>query len=116
MSPYNRTWNLMKDPEFKRTNKVFSGNLVVQKSKGLNVSSSHRLISAEHLVQIFNNYLIPHWHNDPKCLQLKVYFDITYYLGKHGVEGLRQMKKSNFEIKTNSDGREYMQLNYNEST
>ena len=25
-------------------------------------------------------------------------------------------EKSSFEIKTNSDGREYMQLNYNEST
>ena len=77
MPPFNRTWDLMKDKEFICANKVFQGNLVAQKSKGLDTSSSQRLISPEHLKQMFDNYLIPHWDNDPKCLQLKVYFDIT---------------------------------------
>ena len=106
----------MKDAEFKHANRVFSGNLVVQKSKGLDKSSTHRPISPEHLVQIFDNYLVPPWDNDLKCLQLKVYFDITYYLGKWGVEGLREMEKDSFVFKTNSDNREYMQLSYNERT
>ena len=41
-----------------------------------------------------------------------MYFDITYYLGKRGVEGLRFMRKDSFEIKQNIQGHEYMQLKY----
>ena len=106
----------MRDTEFKRTNKVFSGNSVVQKSKSLDTSSSHRPIGSAYLDQIFENYLVPHWENDPKCLQLKVYLDIMFFLGKRGVEGLREMKKSIFVSKLNPQGREYLELTYNEST
>ena len=57
--PFNHTWDLMKDKEFKCANKVFSGNLVVQKAQGSDTSSSHHPISPDHLNQIFENYLLP---------------------------------------------------------
>ena len=81
-----------------------TANLREQKSKGLDRTRRHRPIHQGHLKQIFNNYFIPHFDNDPKCLQLKVYFDIAYYMGKRGAEGLRALQKDRFEIKTNSEG------------
>ena len=51
----------------------------------------------------------------PNVSKIKVYFDITF-LGKHGAEGLRQMKENSFEFHQNAQGRECMQLKYNEST
>ena len=50
------------------------------------------------------------------ALQHKVYFEIAYFLGKRGKEGLRQLKKTSFSLKVNSEGREYFELNYNEAT
>ena len=81
-APYNWSWDLMKDPEFIPANKVFAGNLHDQKERGLDTSKSHPAISKNHLEQIYNNYLIPHFDYDPKCLQLKTYFEIAFFLGK----------------------------------
>ena len=65
---------------------------------------------------MYNNYFIPHFDNDPKCLQLKVYFDIACYMGKHGAEELTALQKDSFEIKTNSEGRVNIQGNHQEVT
>ena len=51
-----------------------------------------------------------------KCLQHKVYFDIAFFLGKRGQEGLRQLKQDSFALKINKDDEEYLELTYNEST
>ena len=37
-------------------------------------------------------------------------------MGKRGSEGLRSLRKDSFEILTNSNGREYLELKYNEAT
>ena len=95
---------------------IFSGDLREQKAKGLDKLKRHKPIEQEHLKQIFDNYFIPHFDNDPKCLQLKVYFDIAYYIGKCGAEGLTALRKDGFEIKVNSKGIEYLELTYNEAT
>ena len=57
-----------------------------------------------------------HYDNDPRCLQNNVYFDIAYFLSKHRKEGLRQLTKDSFEIKSNDNGKEYTELKYNEAT
>ena len=66
--------------------------------------------------QIYKDYFIPYWDSDPVCLQHKVYFNIAFFLGTCGVEGLRQLRKDSFKIKENKDDREYMILKYNETT
>ena len=66
--------------------------------------------------QIYQNYFIPHYDNEPVCLQHKVYFDIAFYLGKRGTEGLHDMKKNSFGFFTTDDKKEYLQLTYNECT
>ena len=50
--------------------------------------------------QIYKDYFSDHYNNDPRCLQHKVYFDIAYFLGKGGKEGLRELRKDSFEIRT----------------
>ena len=93
-----------------------TGNLRDQKEKGLNKSRHRPPLSQEHIEQIYKNYFVPHWDNDPRCLQHKVYFDIAYFLGKRGKEGLRELKKNSFNLKTNSQDRQYLELSYNEAT
>ena len=79
-------------------------------------SKPYRPLSQEHKFQIYENYFEPHFDNDPTGLQHKIYFDLAYYMGKRGTEGLRSLKKDSFEIKQNNGGREYLELVYNEST
>ena len=81
-----------------------------QKDEGKDTSSSHKPIEEGHIKQIYEDYFIPHWNNDPVCLQHKVCFNIANFLGKCRAEGLRELKKDSFEIKLNKDGREFMQL------
>ena len=50
------------------------------------------------------------------CLQHKVYFDIAFFMGKRGQEGLCKLNKNSFALKVNAHGREYLELTYNEST
>ena len=87
-----------------------------QKEKGLDKSRCHPPVTQEQLQQIYDNYFIPHYSNNPVCLQHKVYFDIAFFLGKRGQEDLRQLKKNSFALKINAHGREYLELTYNEST
>ena len=91
----------------------FIGNLHDQKERGLDKSCRRLPISQENIDKI---YFTPHYTNDPRCLQHKIYFDIAFFMGKHGQEGLRQLKKDSFELKITDTGREYLELKYNEST
>ena len=46
----------------------------------------------------------------------KVFFDVMYYTERRGKEGLRELKKSSFDVKTGPDGTDYIQINFNEKT
>lgn len=66
--------------------------------------------------QAFVNYFEPHWNNDHKCLQLKIYFDLSYYMGRRAKQGLRALRKDSFNLGVTPEGREYLELKYNEAT
>ena len=92
----------------KQIHSIFSGNLRIQKKEGLDVTKSHHPLSKAHIEQICRDYFIPHYDNDPVCLMHKVYFDIAYFLGKCGTEGLRELKKNSFGIFQTDNGRDYI--------
>ena len=73
-------------------------------------------VSKQHIEGIYTNWFIPHFDNDPCCLQHKVYFNIAFYLGKRGTGGLRELNKGSFAIHQTADGKEYLELTYNEAT
>ena len=65
----------------------------------------------------FNEYfLVGLCKGDTEILLHKVFFDIIYYTGRCGKEGLRSLMKSSFQIKVASDGVEYIEMTYNEKT
>lgn len=116
LPPFNRPWNLMHDKEFHLANKVFAGNLREQKEQGLDVTRHKPPLPKGDIETAFKNYFEPHWDNDPKCLQLKVYFDLGYYMGRRAKEKLRELKKEHFRFSKTPEGREYVELIINEAT
>ena len=51
-----------------------------------------------------------------EILQHKVFFDLLFYTGRCGKEGLRKLKKDSFQIKTSAGGFEYYEVTFNEVT
>lgn len=88
----------------------------MQKQQGLDTRRKTPPIQQAHIQQMYKNYFEPHFDNDPRCLQHKVYFDTTLYLGKRAKENLRKYTKSTLQLKTNDEGIEYAELSYNEAT
>ena len=107
----------MNDHIFLQANQVFSGRLRDNKDKGLDVSKPRQTIEQEDLEKLFKNYFIPQLQKmDTKILLQKVFFDIVYYTGCRGKEGLRSLDKKSFEIKTGTDGLDFIELTFNEKT
>lgn len=116
LPPFNKPWNLMHNKEFHLANKVFSENLREQKAAGLDVTRHKPLLPKGDIELAFANYLEPHWDNDPKCPQLKIYFDLGYYMARWAKERLRELRKDHFKISTTAEGRKYVELLINEAT
>ena len=115
--PCKCTVDLMNDHIFLQANQVFSGRLRDNKDKGLDVSKPRQTIEQEDLEKLFKNYFIPQLQKmDTKILLQKVFFDIVYYTGCRGKEGLRSLDKKSFEIKTGTDGLDFIELTFNEKT
>ena len=100
-----------------QVNKVFTGCLRDNKEKGLDVSKPRQSIDQEDLQKLFKSYFIPGLRSrDTKILMEKVFFDVVYYTGRRGKEGLRSLSKTSFDIKTRPDGLDYIEINFNEKT
>ena len=95
---------------------LFEGNLREQKEQGFDKSRRKQPITQTDLEKIYTDYFIPHFDNDPRCLQHKIFFEISFFLGKRGLEGLRDLKKDSFQLKATSEGKEYYELTFNEAT
>ena len=107
----------MNDPIFLQANKVLTGRLRDNKEKGYDVSKPRAAIDQTDLENLFKNYFIPGLkNNNTKVLLHKVFFDILYYTGRCGKEGLRNLNKKSFEVKTGVDNVDYIQLTFNEKT
>ena len=115
--PYNRTLDIMNDASFLPANKVFTGRMRENKESGLDVSKPRESIDQDDLNILFENYFKPGIERgDTNVLLQKVFFDIIYYTGRRGKEGLRELNKKSFDVKTGSDGKEYVEINFNEKT
>lgn len=69
------------------------------------------------LDKLYDTYFIPGLTaGNVEILQHKVFFDLLYYTSRRGKEGLRNLKKEYFELKTTADGLEYIELLVNEVT
>lgn len=115
--PYNRIINLMRNDTFQNANSVFTGVLRHNKQQGFDNSHRRTAISKADLNKVYNEYFLPGLAADnPEILLHKVFFDLIYYLGRRGKEGLREIQKDWFETKTTSDGKKYIIIAVNEVT
>ena len=115
--PFKKTYDLMNDQVFLQANKVFSGCLRDNKERGLDTSQPRQPIEQSDLEKLFRDYFRPGIeNNNTEVLLHKVFFDIIYFTGRRGKEGLSELCKNSFQIKTGSDGKEFIEITFNEKT
>ena len=114
---YQKTLDLMQDQEFMQANKVFTGRMRDNKEKGLDVSQPREAIDQQDMEKLFNEYFkIGIQNGNTQVLLHKVFFDVIYYTGRRGKEGLRELTKYSIDIKVGPDEKEFIQINFNEKT
>ena len=105
----------MNDRVFTQANLVLTGRLRDNKEKGLDVSAAKTSIEKHDVEKLFREYF-------PKCLGdevnteillHKVFWDIMYYTGRRGKEGLRKLSKSSFAVKMSPTGAEFIEITFN---
>ena len=96
----------MRNDQFQNANAVFKGHLRHSKELGLDVSVCKEPISKCDVEKLYEEYFIPGLaKKDTQILQHKVFFELLYYCGRCGKEGLRDLKQSSFELCTSPDGK-----------
>ena len=106
MPPYNRIINMMRNEAFMIANRTFSGRLRKIKESGKCVKNTSKDTSAPNDVEkVYKDYFIPYYKTNPRVLQHKVYFELCYYMGRHGNENLRVLTKDSFIVKSNENGK-----------
>ena len=114
---FKRTLDLMNDKCFLQASKVLTGKLCDNKENGLDVSKPRHAIDKEDMEILFNKYFSGGLKKfDTYILMQKVFFDIVYYTGRRGKEGLCELTKNSFEIKTAANGNQYIEITFNEKT
>ena len=116
--PFKKSFNLMNDREFTQANLVFTGRLRDNKEKGNDTSTPRTPIDQADVEKLFNNYFSKTVNEDldTEILLHKVFFDIMYYTGRRGKEGLRSLTKESFQLKTSANGHQYIEITFNEKT
>ena len=101
-----REINIMKDNDFRESNRVYSAVCKDLKRRGFGGIDHHPPIEKADLVKMYQNFDL----TNPKHLQWKVFCDIMLYFGRRGRENLWEMKRSDFACTTDSDGLHYIYI------
>ena len=109
---------MMNDRPFMQANLVLTGRLRDNKEKGLDVSSPRSAMEKEDVEKLFNSYLNRAAADElnTEILLHKVFFDVMYYTGRRGKEGLRNLTKESFMVKTGPDNKQFIEITFNEKS
>lgn len=110
--PHNRMIDIRTDKEFQMANQVFEGQLKAMKREGRDVTRHKEAISKEDMRKMYSSGALG--IDNPTNLQYKVFLEISLHFGRRGREGWRDLKKTSFEVKKDSHGREYVTMAYQE--
>lgn len=108
--PYVRTIDIIKDKEFHAANQVYSGCLKTVREEGLDIVHHKMPISSDDMEKMYSSGTLS--NDNPKSLQYKVFVELSLHFGRRGREGFRELKKSSFDVKTDSNGVEYVVQTY----
>ena len=112
--PYNKNFGICSNPAFAYSNKMFATVVKRCKQEGNDKTKHHAIIPDEDMKKILSAKAFN--LQNPKDLQLKVFFDIQYYFARRGRENLRNLKKSHFTTATDDSGKRFVEMTINEST
>lgn len=111
--PYHRQFCIMTDQAFSSSNQTLTGLLKSMKREGKDKSKHHTAIVEADLEKIRQSPAVG--YSTPSALQRKVYFDLSYHFGRRGREGLRNLTKESYIVKTDAQGLRYVEADFREA-
>ena len=103
---------MSKDTIFHSANQVLYGIVKDMRRQGLDTTKHKDPIAPADINKMYSSGTLS--NNNPTALQYKVWFDLSFHFGRRGREGLRELRKYSFVIKTDAENREYIVNAYNE--
>ena len=100
--------DIVNDREFSSSSELFSSVLVSLKKQGKGATQHKQPLSSDDFNKLYTSNVLS--TSDPVGLQSKVFVDIMMYLCNRGGVNLRDMKKSDFQILTDSAGLRYVSV------
>ena len=110
--PYDRKVNLMHDTAFQGANQVFYGLIRTLKQQRLDRTVHKSALTEADFKKLYSCGILD--TNNPVTLQNKVFVEVNLHFCRRGREGLRELKKDSFVKKSDSNGRTYITLGFNE--
>ena len=111
---YDRKLNLMQmhDTAFQGANQVFYGLIRTLKQQGIDRTVHKSALTQADFKKLYSCGLLD--TNNPVTLQNKVFVEINMHFCRRGREGLRELNKDSFVKKSDSNGRTYIILRFNQ--
>ena len=98
--------NIINDPAFNETNKVFGAKCVELKRQGLAKVEHKQPICQEDLQKLYECGIFD--ISNPVTLQNKIFFEVMLYFCRRGRQNLPQLKKTDFSVMTDGKGNKYV--------
>jgi integrase len=108
--PYKREMNLMQDKDFQAANQVYNGYMVALREEGKDISTNKEALLPGDIEKLYSKVFA----DNPQGLQWRMFYEIGIHFGRRGREGLRELRKDSFVVRTDDEGLEYIQMAYNE--
>ncbi|XP_061191067.1 uncharacterized protein LOC133198896 [Saccostrea echinata] len=98
-------YDIINDPDFRLSNEMFKAVLTNIKRTGKGTTQHKEIISDADMATLYSSGVLN--GNSPQGLQYKVFLDVMFYTCRRGRENLRSMKKTDFVLRTDGQGRRY---------
>ncbi|XP_078364213.1 uncharacterized protein KIAA1958-like [Oculina patagonica] len=98
--------DIIKDPEFSEANAVYQAEISEIKREGKAQTQHKPPINKEDIKKLYESGLFS--LTQPDTLQNKVFFEVMIFFCRRGRQNLRELKKEDFSIRTDSSGVRYV--------
>jgi hypothetical protein len=100
--------DVVKDPEFAECMQIMKATLTDMKKHGHGSVDHKPPISGDDLKKLYSSENVAFNIDTPAGLQMKVWFDLMFFLCRRGRENLRNMTKGTYRVDQDSSGREFV--------
>lgn len=98
-------YDIINDPDFRLSNEMFKAVLTNIKRTGKSTTQHEDVISDADKATLYSSGILN--RNNTQGLQYKVFLDVMFYTCRRGRETLRKMKKTDFVLRIDGQGRRY---------